>query len=517
MRLYVGTRIISITLFGLPIILIGQVDTSIYVQSLDTVIHEPFVPLNLSFANKSVAGEERVIHWVHGLAGSSDSWKPVGPISTAQNLNNSIPNYSARKIWSEYPSYSEVSMASAVNDLHAHLETSNQDTTHYQNKSDNFIIAHSQGGLVSRGVDYAEDTDPLWNREFGGLVTFGSPHLGAQILNNGLNPNVGNPMLGGKGWISDFSEEACISLAEGPVVAASNGTSWFQTFIVQLFSIDDKLIDKSQDGCRFFGQKLVPVFMADLQPSITEDYKVGSSFVNHLSSFSNSQPKIAFYGVEEEPVFWRVTNNLIQAPEKFGPFQANDDSSYFDYKKIRNHYYTEYIDKRHLHSFHKRICDNWGWLGFGNTAQCSKARAFKKMYRGYERGLNFIDKANDKWKVIIGAIEYHSYVQGYRCICMDGTSFNTASPSDCENFQPQGEDCVSYPNVVTIGTNKDNDGVVLAESAMAMPGTISFGDGRTLMKKTNHFQMRNNKETKRVLNALFNGGFGLYFFTKAKP
>ncbi|MEY4936740.1 MAG: PGAP1-like protein, partial [Bacteroidota bacterium] len=90
------------------------------------------------------------------------------------------------------------------------------------------MIAHSQGGLVTRwAVDQTipNTTSNMPNaRQFGGIVTFGSPHLGARISNavsglginfpemdiflNGACKKLGGAMLDGFvqnsfGWMAD--------------------------------------------------------------------------------------------------------------------------------------------------------------------------------------------------------------------------------------------------------------------------------------------------------------------------
>ena len=55
----------------------------------------------------------------------------------------------------------------------------------------------------------------------------------------------------------------------------------------------------------------------------------------------------------------------------------------------------------------------------------------------------------------------------------------------------------------------ESDGVVLANSAAALPGANFV----SRMSQTSHMQMRNNSELKSGLNRLFEGEFGWYFKT----
>lgn len=63
-------------------------------------------------------------------------------------------------------------------------------------------------------------------------------------------------------------------------------------------------------------------------------------------------------------------------------------------------------------------------------------------------------------------------------------------------------------------TNKENDGVVLAESADSPILTSVANYPKVIkMKKTNHDQMKNSSETKQALKDLYEGKYGDFFRT----
>lgn len=64
---------------------------------------------------------------------------------------------------------------------------------------DAVLVAHSNGGLVGR----LANVPSYQNRSWGGLVTVGSPHGGAQLMASVTNGNVGNWLFGVLGHVAD--------------------------------------------------------------------------------------------------------------------------------------------------------------------------------------------------------------------------------------------------------------------------------------------------------------------------
>jgi hypothetical protein len=68
-----------------------------------------------------------------------------------------------------------------------------------------------------------------------------------------------------------------------------------------------------------------------------------------------------------------------------------------------------------------------------------------------------------------------------------------------------------YGNQITY-TNKENDGVVLAESAgIPILTSVAKYPKVVKIKKTNHDQMKNSSETKQALKDLYEGKHGKLF------
>ncbi len=143
------------------------------------------------FSLSTIYGQvERLVYFVHGLGGTAKAWSPVTTAS-----ESGVPGFPARKlkaINSEYTIFNN-SVDNAARALQTNYLGANGDdqmaflgiAPTEANRAKNFIIAHSQGGIVSRQLDRLYTTDALqYPRAFGGLVTFGTPHGGAQIVNN---------------------------------------------------------------------------------------------------------------------------------------------------------------------------------------------------------------------------------------------------------------------------------------------------------------------------------------------
>ncbi|MEZ5058027.1 MAG: hypothetical protein R2879_13415 [Saprospiraceae bacterium] len=154
---------------------------------------------------------DRIIFFVHGLGGGPESW--VKAASATQAGVNYTSNWKPRKAYCLRPTYTEFTLRDAGVNLHNDMYNLGWviNKAFKTEPKDNYIIAHSQGGLVSRMTDklLADGDLPEEDRMFGGIVTFGTPHLGARIINN-TDPNGAN--LAGK-----FANEACEELGAGPL------------------------------------------------------------------------------------------------------------------------------------------------------------------------------------------------------------------------------------------------------------------------------------------------------------
>jgi len=440
-------------------------------------------------------GNNRLIFWLHGLGGDGFSWSTV-----------------SADIQGRYDIVSVINLTYSTTQLHSagvHLNNdigSEAAGTNNPDPASNFIIAHSQGGLVSRAgyKSFIEDDSDLNNPlGYGGIVTFGTPHQGAQIINN-------IPML------ESFISSSCDVLTSGPVLEEWNG-NW----ILAMFSSNG--MENIVTGiCTFIGFDLVPFMMNDFTPSITDDYKVGAPYLAALNEFDsnldeNSEDyihKVAFYGVEESPVVWRTSYSLLNDVNSKPAYEADEDTELIGIaNENQNSYYAKYMCWSDLY-------DQWTPLWWVKQNRYETRNAYRD---GYHWWLNI----EEEYLTLIGATYYE--IVGCRCDCEEETSEGGETEVtfsqyviDCDDNCSAIEDDLwddadMYTTVdcqkvaVEQAFFKLNDGIVLVESAKDYPGADNGDDN--VMFETNHLQMRNHSQTKVKLDGLLLGFNGLFFET----
>lgn len=444
--------------------------------------------------------DRRLVFFVHGLNGTKSAWEHAANSTAYQAPGQEVPGYSPRKVKSLLMTYNQFSLSGAAQQLHAALVAQGDgfcNEYRITDKSINFIIAHSQGGIVSRATDQMyEVLGEESSRRFGGIVTFGTPHQGAQIINN-------------KDQIAPFMDEIISELKAGPELEALDDRPLLNFFVPNqvVTSVADKLKE-------VVGNYIVPKIIDHAFPTITEDYKVGAVPLAELNGYNSTIPKVAFFGVESDPVFYKAAYSFyVKQPNEFPPFQADNDMELVN--KFGNMLGT-YTGKYETYNAFLEELESWGLpFSFG---QCVFMPAFCAIWNpvyynvrarrdGYKRGVIFLENSNDKYKAIIGAIETSTYTTTGSTGCV--TPFGST-------FPPQGGSCPpgttmvnTPPQTYTLTVHKENDGTVIAESAMGFPGAKNAP-----MIGSNHMQMRNDSNTKARLNELFDGQHGPYFFTE---
>lgn len=218
---------------------------------------------------KPPLSDDRLVFWIHGLGGNSDSWAKVAQATQYQAPGQSVSGYPHRKITSLPLTYSQFSLSGAASTLHNMLVSTGDplcNANGISDKSINFIVSHSQGGIVSRATDKMyDDLGMQSDRRFGGIVTFGSPHGGAQIINN-------------LDQFTPFADEACNALIAGPARENILGNKVVDFFVPEetFESIRNKL-------CSILANDIAPITFKDQFQPISEDYKVGAAPLGELN------------------------------------------------------------------------------------------------------------------------------------------------------------------------------------------------------------------------------------------
>lgn len=464
--------------------------------------------------------DRRRIYFIHGLSGDESSWTHAASAFENSYLNRL--GFMARECETTRLDYS----LSVMLDLYTAADKVREDidiitiTDDYPNgdiasPKRAFIIAHSQGGVVSRALlDEDFISDPPSNSSFihyGGLVTVSSPLQGAQILNN-------------MPFLLDMGYDACLSLSAGPLSTVET--------IDPLSSLILKPIVQKFVGntCQLLSYDALPLFFANKQTPITNHYKVDAPQIDvlnanaansALNSSYNQLPKVAFYGYEPEVnLFWRTGNWMVKSPNTVSvPWDANDDFDLLQNTLIplRNKYVGK-VDK------YNNKMKNWvgGTIIFPPNYWFYHKNKVKR--DAWLKGLSWMDnRADTQWKTVIGARIVHKTAQ-YKCICRDPydplNGYITDDPIVCLD-----EDCAALnDSYITSIERKPSDGVVLNESAMNLPGATNAPvkiQGELLSNGTysgsSHMQIRNDKGIKDGFDNLLKGNYGRFFYTEPRP
>lgn len=502
-----------------------------------------------SNANQSTFNGHRVVHFVHGLGGSSKSWNLA-----ADSLERKYRLFSNSV---DYNNATNGTLASAAKELNTKIDLFNllprADTIARRR---NLLIGHSQGGLVAKALDFEINRDStLFPPQFGGIVTFGTPHGGAMLLNNG------DPQ-GQRKWVQSFVREGCEAVTDAKA-RDYLADRWVLSAILDLVNASNLPNTITEAACGAFSNTALPLLLNDLAQPITTDYNVGSPAVNRLNNYQTNTPIITFFGHETQPVFFRTLSSfqINMRDLAKNPFGADDDESYVrSANQMMSHFNAQarYYDRR-LKPYPKVL-----------RGLLPNTKAIRRARNANRRAFNWFHSANAQWQRIIGATTMDTLSAQYSCFCAYTglhspfgpnaavpqilTSLRPDPNATCDNT-PQtapiyrfslglgnnvcmytyydnpmrtgaplftqsvyGANCPLGPSAVPQVFNfnrvctqmvqydlreriKPSDGVITAETATAYPAAIA----RIRMPNTNHQQMRNSSETEEAFERLFDG------------
>ena len=502
----------------------------------DSVVMTTFTPDSSLFSISTGTQQycdtcTKEVYLIHGLAGNINSWKnvneaiengygidfPARKVSRAKNLAYDDPN-SANSLYL---------MASRVNDQVSSYQSNNGTS----GPDNTILIAHSQGGLVIRELNYRNATQTgasdLHTRRTGSSITFGTPHQGARILNN-IDPN-------GPKMAEVFINEACKKLGNAEVLNA------VKDFWPAIFISTDYLKSITNSACDALIPTSINLMFKDMMIPATAEYRVGASKINELNNFNQTVPFLLFYGEEESPIFWRTMASFtFEYPlaTLVDPFGLDDDQQgVVKFNDLRNRYLTRQNEAsdRAKHFHRKYLFYLSAWYIPGNYIIAYNSNKNKQKWMSIENSnkdaRQFVENANERWERIIGARTSTRVQDGYICMCYKEVSNEpmnsfeellirlnqmqlsiTYMPTAEGNCSKPGFTCTVIPRYHMPNHVKPNDGVVLSESA----GTLNGAVNSIMMERTNHQQMRNCTETKIGLNDAFNGEHGPEFYIQPK-
>jgi hypothetical protein len=509
------------------------------------------------------------IYWIHGLNGSTESLRVP-----AQATQYGAPGFEARKVTSIRGMASSSSHALQYYSEDGGITYATGDLNNVNNvlvplakrTPRDYIIAHSQGGIVAREwLRNMEQKPNMYNKFAHGLVTFGTPHGGAEVLNN-TRPNLGNRVPG-------FMKEACTAIATGEIEKVLKND--FTTRLIVSQNMKQKLTDAA---CGVLSETIIPLALDNYYKRTTLDFYVGSPFLNGyndanghvegLSEYTLKVPVVQFYGQEEQPILWKFLSSTMgmghdQLDNKEMIFGYNqDDQLELKVNDKINDYTALYHDQvETVEKMKKKFYRSKFMLIAFQICSLSLEpvkRAEEKVV-AFDKARIWFSNANDYYLTdLIGGrqekkVLSHCYVvDNIQCRDMSKNAPGSGLPpvfitkSYTVGVDASGINCLYTPiNVLynnysfpgldgttwvgncagsqsgtavwkTIGTYKHNDGVVLTESANAELKTNVVGHPkntyvRVKMAETNHDQMKNCLMTKFSLLDVYDGKNGPFF------
>ncbi len=519
------------------------------------------------------------IFWVHGLNGTTGSWRAAAQ-ATQFGFGKDFP---ARKVRSVRGIPSSSSHAIQFYSEDGGLTAAAGDLENMCNslvpKADrtwrDFIIAHSQGGMVSREWLRKMEQEPGSYQKFAhGLVTFGSPHAGAMILNN-TRPEMGN-------MAEVFLKDACVSLGAPEVneLVAKN-------LAMRLLVSDHTKKTIIDNSCGFIASTILPLAIDNYFKRTTLDFYVNSPFllgynepngkhVQGLSEYELKVPVVQFYASEKQPVLWKYLSSVMemghdQLDNKQVVFGYNDDTQ-LEKKVVEmiNQYqsgYEYWLDKEEMYE-KRRIRYlasvvsplSISSILLANAAQKNRDAAADVKAAHWKAKTWLLDANIGYNRSILGA-EYQQVNLECNVIeelsCRDPRKNPEGSGKPAVHkvvtrvFYSKGPNCTipsianSYANYHFVGTDgtmwlgsctgeqtvfktwinmtytAPNDGVVLTSSQSHKIRVNTDKDVRNThfivnMGESNHEQMKNDENTQRMLLNLYKGEYGPFFKVEIK-
>lgn len=471
--------------------------------------------------------DPRLVFWMHGLGGDKNAWADAA-FASEHGAGGQFP---ARKLRSITDTEYDEDLTAMDAAFFADQKLS-QYVALGGEPDQNFVVAHSQGGIVTRAMAYLDHcfagaSEP----NFGGFVTFGTPNQGAMILNNAS-------------MFDELIGDLCTELTVGPEKELLNNLSRIEFKIIGIeakidFKLDEAIGDMaSRVFCGILEDNFAPLLRANQVPPICDDYRVGAPFLKEMNDCESQEflelPKMAFYGVEPvEALLPRTMQWLMVNPNTEDFFEANDDGTLI---AMWNENFFRYADRvAHWQDRYDRAA-----LAYDNNKcytalryywqKCIRFRTRKKenlaMVQAWQRGVDFLNSMDDRYKLVIGALEINR-TKKEECWTQEEIVSRGGGPSQygpwvfshvmgpgaplCGPKNPWDMNNYEVRTKILIERKElPSDGVVLASSASDLPGATWVPQ---LCENSSHMQMRNDRNTERHLNKLYGGEYHPFFET----
>lgn len=457
------------------------------------------------------------IYWIHGMAGGEGSWSKAVSYTEweyGQYVQNIKINYG--------DSYYDIADVAANSLSYFGDKQPVGDTALAEEMKRDYIIAHSLGGLVARQFDLYYNTKNQFIKPFGGIVTFGTPHLGAHLAHIKKNE---------EHVIDHFIKTTCSDLLAGPVK-----DTILQNKIAKV--VDNLLV--SVDGGEWLTNELCD-WITKLGIELAEEefsLPIANSLVpgnEKLVEIANTPypgeelHSIAFYGEEHDEkddmairFLFGIKYNALSYPSMQA--DAMDDDALATAQELRQYYEEKY------EYYKSKNVNNQNWMIplapiFGipiNYYINGINKDYRQAESAFYRGLRWFDLLNARWKILIGARTIiHDVETNCRCECEQKNNSNNPYeikkiiPVDCNNpkiCKEYAEDldakCLFASDFIDVFVDEPSDGLVTKSTAMALPNAKYKP---VKMDGSGHFQMRNDSKLKQELEFIYGGIYNDYF------
>ncbi len=456
-----------------------------------------------------VINDERFVYWVHGYQGDETSFKLVaadvgglddnGNLNGRFNMRSHLVNYSAN----------QASLDDASENVEMEIRNRSVNRT---NSEQDIVIGHSLGGLVLRNM--GQITDPVLGvEEFGGFITFGTPHLGAEAAETLVN----NPES-----ITDALNYTCNALTLGPLADNLSNLDGILGALGITANALGFLEEGVNLGCDFASSNGFEAVTAFGELGIEDELTpTAVSTAPPMATPHNA----AFYGSEDGLIDHSLTPRFFGAitnsPTSFPLYGADesDEIGVASFAASMAAYQTSVIE------YSAQSVPWWQYIpafwGATTIIAIINQQSIDNTADAYQVGLDWFSVAHPMWMELIGAGQFDFVKTG--CYCYD---MNTTGGQSGQVLFPGEEDCTisnlesSENNFAYCGSTydlkfvyKENDGFILKISAANAPG-LTYDP--ILMDGSNHMQMKNDSNMEDAVKKIFVEGLSKEFFKTDK-
>ncbi len=470
----------------------------------------PIIPVGSYYPEcPPLVSKKKNVAFIHGLGGTNGSWvKQVDftAADTGYNTASFAVDYGGYEF--SFPSVSR----KLQNELHSKLSSGINSSFPNRCKNEDYVIAHSQGGIAARFLDYKWDVDSSGTyglRNFYGAVTFSTPHAGADIAFS-INQHAD--------YVQRVISAIILNDANNEIYKSSIKLSTFvgNSLVVRLGYLDT-----------FIKKNLVPLGLASQHTGTLLEMTPNGTTMNTINNHNSQLHRVAFYATEDAPESWRVMDNFINKEAADYPlWGAQPDTDFLTTaENVRLENIAANIKlENDIKGLRKQLnVPLWGLIKALAGAN-KKIRVMEEVHTKRQTTVDFLNNANTQWRYLIGAYHKDSFTtktnttftltwqEKYGVLGKWYNQSRTFSTSiEAHNYYSavqvyRKRNDTYNANLITTTTRTffPSDGVVLEKSQKAYPGVkISDTD---FMPHNNHMQVRNSSQTKRVLEFLYDGG-----------